>query len=363
MDRTAIHNALARLDALERELADPAVTGRARRYRDLLREHAALLKLRERAAAYDRLDTDAREHRELVEAVDADPELRALAREELDALEPRVKQARKDLLAALLPPDPDTDRNAIMEIRAGTGGNEAALFAGDLLRLYTRYAEGRGWTVGMIDASPSEIGGFKGVIVSIEGAEAYGTLRFESGVHRVQRIPVTEASGRIHTSAATVAVFPEAEPEDEIAIPPDEIRVDIFRSSGPGGQSVNTTDSAVRLTHMPTGIVVQCQDEKSQHRNKERAMKVLQARLLDRKREEEAAKMGSARRSQIGSGDRSERVRTYNFPQNRLTDHRINLTLYSLDRVMEGELDELIAALRERDIAARLGELGAGLTR
>jgi peptide chain release factor 1 len=360
MDQTAIHNALARLGALEQELADPAVTRNAARYRALVREHAALQKLRTLAALCARLETDAREHRELVGSADADSDLRALAREELATLEPRLEQARKDLLAALLPPDPDNSRNAIMEIRAGTGGNEAALFAGDLLRLYTRFAEGRGWTVGTIDVSPSEIGGVKEAIVAIEGPEAYGTLRFESGVHRVQRIPVTEASGRIHTSAATVAVFPEAEPEDAITIPPDAIRVDIFRSSGPGGQSVNTTDSAVRLTHLPTGIVVQCQDEKSQHRNKERAMTVLKARLLDRKREEDAAKMGSARRSQIGSGDRSERVRTYNFPQNRLTDHRINLTLYSLDRVMEGDLDALIAALRDHDVAARLAALGSG---
>jgi len=211
----------------------------------------------------------------------------------------------------------------------------------------------------MIDASISEIGGCKEAVFSVEGQNIYGLMKYESGTHRVQRVPVTESSGRIHTSAATVAVFPEAEADDDIDLPPDEIRIDIYRSSGPGGQSVNTTDSAVRITHLPTGIKVQCQDEKSQHRNKEKAMGVLKARILDHKKREEEAKMGAARRSQIGSGDRSERIRTYNFPQNRLTDHRVNLTLYSLDRVMEGELDELLTALREQDAAARLAKVGA----
>jgi peptide chain release factor 1 len=220
--------------------------------------------------------------------------------------------------------------------------------------MYSRYAEHEGWRIGMIDASPSEVGGYKEVVFSVEGTGVYGRLRYEGGGHRVQRVPVTESQGRIHTSAATVAVFPEAEPEDEIEIPHEDVRVDIFRSSGPGGQSVNTTDSAVRLTHLPTGIVVQCQDEKSQHRNKEKAMNVLKARILDMKQQEEAAKMGQTRRSMIGSGDRSERVRTYNFPQNRLTDHRINLTLYSLDRIMDGELAEVLNSLREHDVELRL---------
>ena len=359
IDPSVIDKALARLAELEQALSDPGATKNPRRYKDLVREHAGLQKLRDKAQLYACLERDVRENRELVEAGETDADLRALAREELESLEPRLEEAHKALLAALLPPDPDDARNAIMEIRAGTGGNEAALFAGDLLRLYTRFAEGRGWTVSMIDASPSEIGGYKDAIVSIEGADVYRTLRFESGVHRVQRVPITEASGRIHTSAATVAVFPEAEPEDDIDIPPDQVRIDIFRSSGPGGQSVNTTDSAVRLTHIPTGITVQCQDEKSQHRNRERAMKVLKARLLDKKRADEAELKGNARRSLIGSGDRSERVRTYNFPQNRLTDHRINLTLYSLDRVMEGALDELIGALRDRDTETRLAALRA----
>jgi peptide chain release factor 1 len=260
-------------------------------------------------------------------------------------------------MVSLLPPDPNDDRNAIMEVRAGTGGDEAALFAGDLFRMYSRFAEEKGWKLRLIDVSPSEIGGYKEVVFSIEGkGGVYGQLRYESGTHRVQRVPETESQGRIHTSAATVAVFPEAEEQDDIDIAPDEIRVDIFRSSGPGGQSVNTTDSAVRLTHLPTGIVVQCQDEKSQHRNKERAMSVLKARILDQKQREEAERKGDVRRSQIGSGDRSGRIRTYNFPQNRLTDHRINLTLYSLDRVIEGNLGELIAALRDHDIALRLEE-------
>jgi peptide chain release factor 1 len=342
---------------LEAALSDPAAPKNPRRYRDLIREHAALQRLRDKVQVHARLERDVREHRALIESEEPDAELRTLAREELKSFEPRLEEARKAVLTALLPPDPSDARNAIMEIRAGTGGDEAALFAGDLLRLYSRFAEGRGWTVRVLDASPSDIGGFKEAIMSIEGRDVYGTLRFEGGVHRVQRIPVTEASGRIHTSAATVAVFPEAEPDDDIEIPQTDVRIDIFRSSGPGGQSVNTTDSAVRVTHLPTGIAVQCQDEKSQHRNRERAMQVLKSRLLDRKRAEEAEKMGSTRRSMIGSGDRSERVRTYNFPQNRLTDHRINLTLYCLDRIMEGDLDALIGALRDRDTEDRLAAL------
>ncbi|MBN1558582.1 MAG: peptide chain release factor 1 [Lentisphaerae bacterium] len=354
IERSIIERALKRLPELEQALARPDAAKDRRRYRDLVREHAALQKLRAKAEAYFALERDVEEHRRLARDEAGDPELSALAHEELGALETRFDEARRALTLALAPPDPTDARNAIMEIRAGTGGEEAALFAGDLLRMYQRYAEARGWKTGLIHMSPSDIGGCKEAVFGVEGAEAYGTLRYESGVHRVQRVPVTETSGRIHTSAATVAVFPEAEPEDAIALPPEDLRVDIFRSSGPGGQSVNTTDSAVRITHLPTGLTVQCQDEKSQHRNKERAMQVLKARLLDLKQREEAERRGDARRSQIKSGDRSERVRTYNFPQNRLTDHRINLTLYSLDRVMEGDLDALIGALREQDVAARL---------
>jgi peptide chain release factor 1 len=242
----------------------------------------------------------------------------------------------------------------MLEIRAGTGGDEAALFAGDLLRMYSRYAESRGWKVSTLDSAPSELGGFKEVSVSVQGDGAYRTLRHEGGGHRVQRVPETEAQGRIHTSAATVAVFPEAEPEDELEIRPEDLRIDTYRSGGAGGQHVNKTDSAVRITHLPTGVVVQSDEERSQHQNKEKCMSVLRSKLLAAQRDAEAAKIGAARKGMIGSGDRSERIRTYNFPQNRLTDHRINLTLYSLDRVMEGAMDELLDALAARSDDIRL---------
>ncbi|MDD4870528.1 MAG: peptide chain release factor 1, partial [Kiritimatiellae bacterium] len=292
--------------------------------------------------------------RELIASESADAELKELAKTEITDLEKALPVAERELLIALLPPDPSDSRNAIMEIRAGTGGDEAALFAGDLFRMYSHYAERNSWKIGMIDGSTSEIGGYKEVIFSVEGQDVYAALKYESGGHRVQRIPETEGSGRIHTSAATVAVFPEADPDDDIEIKPDEIRVDIFCSSGPGGQSVNTTYSAVRITHLATGVVVQSQDERSQKRNKDKAMAVLKARLLDLRRREEDEKKGNFRRSQIGTGDRSERIRTYNFPQNRLTDHRINFTLYSLDKVIDGDIGELLTTLRERDVQLRL---------
>ncbi|MFH0880565.1 MAG: peptide chain release factor 1, partial [Lentisphaerota bacterium] len=290
-------------------------------------------------------------------ASETDPELREVAQAECKDLEARLPAAEKSLLLALLPPDPADSRNTIMEIRAGTGGEEAALFAADLYRMYSRYAEKQGWKVSMIDASPSDIGGYKEIIFTVEGAQVYRRLRYESGGHRVQRIPVTEAQGRIHTSAATVAVLPEADEVDEITVKPEELRIDLFRASGAGGQKVNKTESAVRLTHLPTGLVVVCQDERSQGRNKDKAMRVLCARLLDMQRSEDQKKMADERRSQIGSGDRSERIRTYNFPQNRITDHRINLTLYSLDRIIEGELDPLLGPLHDKDMEMRLANL------
>lgn len=356
IDQAYIENVLSRLPGLERELSDPATPSDQSRFRKLVREHAMLKKLEERAHKYFSVRDDIREHRELVEHEDADPDLKELATEELGELQAALSAAEKDLLLALVPPDPNESRNAIVEIRAGTGGDEAALFAADLFRMYSRHAEQKGWKIGTIDVSSSELGGYKEVIFSVGGDGAYGELQYESGGHRVQRVPVTESQGRIHTSAATVAVFPEAEPQDDVDIAPDDIRIDIFRSSGPGGQSVNTTDSAIRITHLPTGIIVQCQDEKSQHRNREKAMTVLKARVLDRMRREDREKKGNARRLLIGSGDRSERVRTYNFPQNRLTDHRINLTLYSLDRIMEGELAAVLLALRVHDTELRLKE-------
>ena len=354
IDQSYIERVLGRLPVLEQELSQPGAASDQKRYRKLVVEHAALSKLRALAEAYTRTLTDIEDNRELSRSADAGPELCQMAAMELAELEARLPDVEQALRVGLLPPDPNEVRNAIVEIRAGTGGDEAALFAGDLFRMYSRYAEGQGWKISVIDVSANELGGYKDVTFSVEGSGAYGVLQYESGGQRVQRVPATESQGRIHTSAATVAVFPEADEDDGLDLKPEDVRVDIYRASGPGGQSVNTTDSAVRLTHLPTGVIAQCQDQKSQHRNKEKAMAVLKSRILDRMRQAEQERMGAARRKLIGSGDRSQRVRTYNFPQNRLTDHRINLTLYSLDRVIEGNMDELLTALRSHDAELRL---------
>jgi peptide chain release factor 1 len=287
---------------------------------------------------------------------DGDADLREMAREELAAIRERLPQAERGLALALLPRDAADERAAMLEIRAGTGGDEAALFAGDLFRMYQKYAERQGWRVELISSSASDSGGFKEAIASVEGKGVFARLKFESGVHRVQRVPATEAGGRIHTSAATVAVLPEAE-EVDVKIDDKDLRIDIYRSSGPGGQSVNTTDSAVRIVHIPTGLVVIQQDEKSQHKNKAKAMKVLRTRLYEQERERLHAERAGARKSMVGSGDRSERIRTYNFPQGRVTDHRINLTLHRLPEILEGEMDELIGALIAQDEADRLAQL------
>ena len=284
-----------------------------------------------------------------------DPELAEMAQEDLARVEAALPAAEEHVLRAMLPEDPLDSRNAMVEIRAGTGGNEASLFAGDLFRMYTRYCEAHGYHISVVDTSIGEVGGYKEIVFTISGGETpYGRFRFESGGHRVQRVPITEAQGRIHTSAATVIVLPEADAEDDLVIPDSDLRVDIFCAGGHGGQGVNTTYSAVRITHLPTGLVAQCQDERSQHRNKEKALAVLKSRILDARRQAEEAKAGATRLTLRGSGDRSQRIRTYNFPQNRLTDHRINLTLYSLDRVMEGELDTLFTQLETFDLSQRL---------
>ena len=314
------------------------------RLRELGRERAALapaVTVGRQLAALEAEMVGARE----VYAESGDPEMRALAGEEIAALEGRVEESAAKLRAALVPPDPMEDRPAVVEIRAGTGGDEAGLFGADLMRMYRRLAERCGWTVELLGLSEGILGSVKEAVFTVRGRGAYGRLRYESGVHRVQRVPETESQGRIHTSAASVAVLPEAEDVD-IRIAPAELRIDVFRSSGPGGQSVNTTDSAVRITHLPTELVVTCQDEKSQHKNKAKAMKVLRSRLLDRKIAAREAERAAERRSQIGTGDRSAKIRTYNFPQNRVTDHRIGLSLYRLGDILDGDLDELVAALR-----------------
>jgi peptide chain release factor 1 len=345
-----IDQIVARFEFLEAKLA----TGDGgQTFVDLSREYAELRPVVEQALAWRRLTRGLAEARAML----ADPEMRALAEAEVDSLEAALPQAEHALALALLPRDAADTRPAILEIRAGTGGDEAALFAGDLLRMYQRHAEAHGWRFEVIEESPAELGGFREVVAAVRGEGVFARLKFESGVHRVQRVPVTEAQGRIHTSAATVAVLPEAA-EIDVEIRPDDIRIDTMRASGAGGQHVNTTDSAVRITHIPTGIVV-TSSEKSQHQNRARAMEVLRARLFDKARGEADAARAADRKGMVGSGDRSERIRTYNFPQGRVTDHRINLTLYRLDQVMQGDLDEIIDALAMADQAARLAEAGA----
>jgi peptide chain release factor 1 len=351
-----------KLDALERrftELNDlmsrPEMFSKAAEYQRHARERAELAKI---VGVYQQFKRIIHEkdgvQRLLAEAGD-DAEMSQLGREELAQLVEQEEKLTYELKTLLLPADADDQKNVILEIRAGTGGEEAALFAADLFRMYGKHAERQGWRVEILESHSTGIGGFKEIIASVEGRGVYSKLKYESGTHRVQRVPVTESQGRIHTSAVTVAILPEAE-EVEVDINPEELRIDVFRSSGPGGQSVNTTDSAVRVTYLPTGIVVSCQDEKSQHKNRAKALRVLRARLLDNAKHAQQEKISRERRSQIGSGDRSERIRTYNFPQGRVTDHRINLTLYKLGAVLEGELDELLDALQQADQSERLKE-------
>ncbi len=332
-----------RFHKLEEDLGNPDLLSNQKEYQLVTKERSELAPIAEKYAHYKKFKEQVQENQALFEK-EEDPEMRELIRDEIAGLKDQLDAAEKELKLMLAPKDPNDDRNVILEIRAGTGGEEAALFVADLFRMYSRYAETRRWKVEVLDANPTGIGGFKEIIASINGKAAFSRLKFERGVHRVQRIPVTESQGRIHTSAVTVAVLPEAE-EVDVFIDPNDVRVDVFRSSGPGGQSVNTTDSAVRITHIPTGLVVICQDEKSQHKNKAKALKVLRARLLDSMQREQEAKIAQDRKSQVGTGDRSERIRTYNFPQNRVSDHRINLTLYKLDVILTGLLDDLIDPL------------------
>jgi len=341
-----------RADEFAAQLADPATARNTEKSRSLGREHRRLADIVQVGETYRKLLADLESNRQLL-AEGGDDELAELAREEQARLESEKSILEERLRDLLTPPDPNDSKAAIVEIRAGTGGEEAALFAADLLRMYLRFVERRGWKIEMLGSSATGVGGFKEVAFAVEGENAYGTLKFESGVHRVQRVPVTEASGRIHTSAATVAVLPEVE-EVEIAIRPEDLRIDVFRSSGPGGQSVNTTDSAVRITHIPTDTVVQCQDEKSQLKNKNKAMKVLRARLYEAAQSERDAKLAAERKQMVSTGDRSAKIRTYNFPQNRVTDHRIGRTLQNLDAVIDGALDEIIDALRADDRRKRL---------
>jgi len=350
IDRSHIQRVLDKLQAVEADLSDPAVLGNPKAYREKMREHAALRKLESTANAYFHLLDEQEGNRELANDPDGDPELAAMAQEEFERIETALPEAERQVLAGLIPSDPTDARNAVFEIRAGTGGEEAALFAAVLFRMYSKYCDAKDWKISIIDASGTELGGYKEIVFTVVGDGAYGTFKFESGGHRVQRVPETEAQGRIHTSAATLIVFPEADEDDELDIPESDLRIDIFCAGGHGGQGVNTTYSAIRITHLPTGLVAQCQDERSQHRNKEKAMAVLRSRILDQRRQAEEAELGKTRLDLRGSGDRSQRIRTYNFPQNRVTDHRINLTLYSLDRVVEGELDPLLDALHAYDM-------------
>ena len=339
-----LDEARVRLSEVDERLADPAVARDPDRLRSLGRERATLGPIVQASSRLSSLRLQFDQARELASEA-ADPEMRALAQEEVTALEESIVRQVREVKQLLVPPDPLDDRPAVVEIRAGTGGDEAGLFAADLMRMYRRFAERSGWSVELLSLSEGIPGSLKEAVFTVRGRGAFGRLRYESGVHRVQRVPETESQGRIHTSAATVAVLPEAE-EIDVQIDPSELRIDVFRSSGPGGQSVNTTDSAVRITHLPTGLVVSCQDEKSQHKNKAQAMRVLRSRLLDRRIAEQEAERARERKAQIGTGDRSAKIRTYNFPQSRVTDHRIGLTLHTLEDVLNGEVDEIIDSLR-----------------
>ena len=354
--RRRLEKTAERFEEVGALLAEPDAASDTGRFRDLSVEYSRLEPVVARFRAYTSLEQERAAAAEM--AASGDAELRALAEEELRGIDARLESESAELARLLLPRDPRDDGNIFLEVRAGTGGDEAAIFAGDLFRMYSRYAERQGWKVEILSENPGEHGGYREVISRVAGSGVYSRLKFESGTHRVQRVPATEAQGRIHTSACTVAILPELEEVDDTPLNPAELRVDTYRASGAGGQHVNKTDSAIRITHLPTGIVVECQDERSQHKNRSRAMALLRARLLEAEQQKQAAQQAQERRLQVGSGDRSERIRTYNYPQARITDHRINLTIYRLAAVLDGELDEVIDPLRQEWQAEQLASLG-----
>lgn len=355
--RQQLERYAARLEELDFLLSREDIMGDMAQYRTLSREHAEVTQVAGRYQRYRQCESDLATAQEML----ADPDMADMAQEEITSTSEELLKLESELQRLLLPKDPDDARNAFLEVRAGTGGDESALFAGDLARMYTRYAERAGWRTEIVSASESELGGYKEVVLRLEGEQVYGALKFESGGHRVQRVPATETQGRIHTSACTVAVLPEPDEAQAVQINPADLRIDTFRASGAGGQHINKTDSAVRITHLPTGIVAECQDDRSQHRNKAKALQVLSARIQEKERSARAAKDAALRKGLIGSGDRSDRIRTYNFPQGRLTDHRINLTLYKLGAIMEGDLADVLEALRAAHEAEQLAELEVGL--
>jgi len=342
-----------RFEEINLKLSDPAVISNQDEYRKLMKEHSELEEIVAKYREYKKVNKDISDALELLQDR-LDKDFREMVQAELDEAKKKLEHIKKELKILLLPKDPNDDKSVIVEIRGGAGGEEAALFAGDLFRMYTRYAERKRWKTEILDANPTEIGGFKEVVFSIEAKGAYSRLKFESGVHRVQRVPETEASGRIHTSTVTVAVLPEVE-EVDVDINPADLEIDTFRASGAGGQHINKTESAIRITHKPTGIVVTCQDERSQHKNKDKAMKILRSKLYEMAQQQLNSEVAQARKSQVGTGDRSERIRTYNFPQGRVTDHRIGLTLYKIEEILDGDLDEIIDALITADQSERLG--------
>lgn len=347
-----------KFEEISAALTDPAVIGDNEQYARLMKEYKSLSPVVEKYREYVSFQRAESEALELLDENGIDKEMKELAREELDDARRRLSEISEELKVLLIPKDPNDEKNVIIEIRGGAGGDEASLFANSLFRMYSMYAESRRWKIDILNANPTELGGYKEISFSVEGEGAYSRLKYESGVHRVQRVPETESQGRIHTSTVTVAVLPEAD-DVELEINPAELKIDVFRASGAGGQHINKTESAVRITHLPTGTVVECQDERSQHKNKDKAMKILRSRLYDRLLEEQNDKIASERRSQVGRGDRSERIRTYNFPEGRLTDHRIGLTIYRLESILNGAVDEVIDALATADQAAKLAESGS----